>query len=426
MVGRRSTTSVAVFTRDLRVRDNPSLAAAARSERIVPLFVLDPRVGSGWHRSPHRFGFLCESLTDLDSSLRSLGGGLVVRQGEWVDEVMKVVHDTGATAVHMARDVSGYAQRRHEQLHRAAASQRVEVVQHDSLSVVPADAFGKPYQVFTPYWRRWLATPVRGPARPVRGLRVHDGLGSVPIPRHTPPAPWEGGEAAGRARAKAWTSRRVARYGEDRERPDRDGTARLSPYLHFGCLSPVELARRYRAQRDSEAWLRQLCWRDFFMQLLWWKPELAYHDLRAGVTGWVNDPDEIDAWKQGRTGFPLVDAGMRQLRDEGWVHNRVRMVVASFLTKDLQVDWRVGAAHFMELLVDGDVAVNQLSWQWVAGTGTGANPHRVLDPSVQARKHDPDGRYVRRWIEELDTARYPAPIVDHHQAIGAWRASRSS
>ena len=159
------------------------------------------------------------------------------------------------------------------------------------------------------------------------------------------------------------------------------------------------------------------------MQLLWSRPDLGYNDLRSGGgRDWVNDEEEIRAWQEGRTGFPLVDAGMRQLRSEGWMHNRVRMVAASFLTKDLAVDWRIGAAHFSALLVDGDVAVNQLSWQWVAGTGTGANPHRVLNPQVQAHRHDPDGTYTTRWIDEFGTAAYPAPIVDHHEAIAAWRA----
>jgi len=418
--------AVALLTRDLRVSDNPVLAAASlAAAHVVPLFVLDPAILRLSHGRPNRFGFLCESLADLDASLRLLGGSLIVREGDWVEMTVQVAHESGARAVHVARDVSGYAQRRLARLRKAAERARVEVIEHDALGVVATDALGKPYQVFTPYYRRWREVTWRAPAPRLRRVLVPDGLASVPLPMGAPPAPWRGGEKAGLARLKAWTPERVERYDVERERPAFDGTARLSPYFHFGCVSPLEVSRRFRESEGGAPWVRQLCWREFFMQLLWWRPELAYVDLRPrSAPEWVNEPDELEAWKDGHTGYPLVDAGMRQLRAEGWMHNRVRMVTASFLTKDLRVDWRVGAAHFMDLLVDGDVAVNQLSWQWVAGTGGGSNPNRVLNPSVQGATHDRDAQYVRRWVAEVDTDAYAAPIVDHHVAIAAWQDSR--
>jgi deoxyribodipyrimidine photo-lyase len=236
----------------------------------------------------------------------------------------------------------------------------------------------------------------------------------------------------------------LAGYDEQRDLPGVDATSRLSPYLHFGCLSASDVARRLWERDGADEFVRQLCWRDFFAQLLWWRPEVARADVRPGrAPRWRDAPGDLEAWKAGRTGFPLVDAGMRQLRAEGWMHNRVRMVTASFLTRDLRIDWREGAAHFMDLLVDGDLANNQLNWQWVAGTGTDTNPFRVLNPTAQSRRHDPDGVYIRRWVDELAAlatdvdvhdppfdlrrkCRYAEPIIDHHEAIETWRASLRS
>jgi len=415
--------------------------ALAAADRVVPLFVLDEAILATPHGRPHRFGFLCESLRDLDGSLRERGAALFVRRGNVVEEVVRVAKDSGATTIHVAGDVSGYAQRRIELLRSAAAS---DVVLHDSLTVVAPRAFAKPYVVFTPYYNRWIATTWPALARLPRRVRVAEDVELGALPHGTSPGAWEGGERAGLARVKAWTARHLRTYGEQRDDPGSDATSRLSPYLHFGCVSPLDLASRLWDRPGSAAYLRQLCWRDFFAQLLSWRPALAHEDLRrTGAPRWRNAPGDLEAWKAGRTGFPLVDAGMRQLRAEGWMHNRVRMVVSSFLTRDLRIDWREGARHFMDLLVDGDVANNQLNWQWVAGTGTDANPHRVLNPTLQGRTHDPTGVYVRRWLPELrDVApevdvhdppfdvrrasRYPEPIIDHHEAIEMWRASRST
>ena len=436
------TTAIALFTRDLRVRDNPVLAAAHRgADRIVPLFVLDDTMlHTTAHGRPNRFGFLCDALRDLDASLRARGGALVVRRGDWVREVARVAGESGAGTVHVARDVSMYAQTR---LARLAAAGGFTVQPHESVTVLPGETFGKPYVIFTPYYKRWIDTPWRSLAPMPKQLTVADGLASEPIPDARPPDSWEGGETAGLARLKAWTPKGLPAYDELRDSPGGDHTSRLSPYLHFGCVSPVEVAGRLRDRDGGAPWVRQVCWRDFYSQLLHWRPETSTEDVRVkGAPVWRNAPGDLEAWKSGRTGFPFVDAAMRQLRGEGWMHNRVRMVTASFLTKDLQIDWREGAAHFMDLLVDGDVANNQLGWQWVAGTGTDTNPHRVLNPTVQGRRHDPDGVYLRRWLPELRdlpgdadlhdpppevrrACDYPDPLVDHHEAIEQWRESRA-
>jgi deoxyribodipyrimidine photo-lyase len=434
-------TAIALLTRDLRTRDNVVLAAAHRAgDQIVPLFVYDePMLQRTANGRPNRRAFLAASLRDLDEQLRERGGALFVRSGVWVDEVVRLAKECEATTIHVARDVSSYAQRRLARLESATA---VDVVAHDAVSVVPPDAFGKPFVVFTPYYKRWLEAPWRELAARPRRLTVPFDVASGSLP-DAPPAPpgWPGGERAGLAQLKAWTSA-LTQYADQRDAPASDATSRVSPYLHFGCLSALELARRLRDRNGGEAFVRQLAWRDFYAQLLWYRPELARVDVRpANAPKWRKAPGDLEAWKAGRTGFPFVDAGMRQLRAEGWMHNRLRMVVASFLTKDLQIDWREGAAHFMDLLVDGDVANNQLNWQWVAGTGTDSNPHRVLNPTTQGRRHDADGVFVRRWVAELrdldtgvdvhdppfDVRRacgYPEPILDHAEALEVWRASR--
>jgi deoxyribodipyrimidine photo-lyase len=221
----------------------------------------------------------------------------------------------------------------------------------------------------------------------------------------------------------AWLRNEAGAYGETHDDLAGDRTSRLSPYLHFGCISARELAGR-AAEHGAPAFVRQLCWRDFYGQLLWAEPATQVDDLRPRGDRWVDDADALAAWKAGLTGYPLVDAGMRQLASEGWMHNRARLVTASFLVKDLGIDWREGARHFFHLLLDGDVAQNVGNWQWVAGTGVDTRPNRVFNPLAQAKRLDPERAYVLRWVPELDTPSYPAPIVDHVEAVAAFRARR--
>ncbi|MDZ4826540.1 MAG: deoxyribodipyrimidine photo-lyase [Actinomycetota bacterium] len=435
------TVTVALFTRDLRVRDNPVLAAAvAAADAVIPLFVFDDAILATSHGSPNRVGFLIQALADLDASLQDRGGALAVRHGDWVGEVVRLVEETGAISVHVARDVSAFAQQRAARL---AEHVPVPVVFHDALAVVAPGTF-KPYQVFTPYWNKWSDTAWRQPVPMVRRLIIPPDFdrGALPgSPAHRAPDVMRGGETEGLRRMKAWTARTLARYAEVHDDVAADATSRISPYLHFGCLSPLEVATRLRGRAGGEAFVRQLCWRDFFMQFLAARPDTAHRSVRREPE-WIDDDEGLAAWQQGTTGFPLVDAGMRQLAREGFVHNRVRMVVASFLTKDLLVDWRTGAAFFMQHLVDGDLAVNQLNWQWVAGTGTDTNPHRVYNPTLQAQKFDPAGTYIRRYVDELrdvhapdvhdpppevrEKVGYPPPMVDHKAAIERRRARRAS
>jgi deoxyribodipyrimidine photo-lyase len=445
--------SMMLFTRDLRLTDNPALAAAAAAAEVVPAFVLDDDLLAGPTVSASRLSFLHDSLRDLDAGLRAAGGALVVRRGAWVGTVIETARAAGAQTIHVADDHSAYAQRRLARLERAAAAERLAVIRHPGVAVVPPGAVrptgGTAFRVFTPYYQRWLAAPRRPPApRPSR-ITLPAGLahGRVPaLDRLTAAAPapgvQAGGEGAGQARLRAWAGASLAGYDSGRDDLAGDRVSRLSAYLHLGCLSPAAIEAGLAGQPGAEPFVRQLAWRDFFLQLLADRPAAAWRDYRSRDDRWNDDPQALAAWQAGQTGYPVVDAGMRQLAAEGFMHNRARMIVASFLTKDLYLDWRAGAAHFMRLLADGDVASNQLNWQWVAGTGTDTNAHRVFNPTVQGKRFDPDGSYVRRYVPELAQlpagvihepdvtarrhCRYPAPLVDHRAAVAEYRARRNS
>lgn len=447
------TVSVMVFTRDLRIADNPALAAASRSAAVVPLFVLDEVILARAAEHANRLGFLLDSLHDLDASLRKLGGPLVVREGPWVKTVLETAQQAAAGRIHVAEDVSGYAAGRLERLERAAAGARIAVVRHPGITVVEPAAVrtsaGQAYQVFTPYYRRWLAATRRPRLAVPSRITWPDGIAGGRLPRLAElssvpraPAAERGGESAGLARLSRWAADRLAGYGRDRDDLAADATSRLSAYLHFGCVSPLALAAEMSAPPDGTALVRQIAWRDFFHQVLAARPDAAGHDYRDRGDRWHDDPDGLAAWQGGQTGYPVVDAAMRQLAQAGFMPNRARMIVASFLTNDLNLDWRAGAAHFMRHLTDGDVACNQLNWQWAAGTGTDRNPRRVFNPTRQGRRFDPAGTYVRRYVPELaglpaavihdpDPATrrargYPEPIVDHRLARSPAAFSGSS
>ncbi|AXI77380.1 cryptochrome/photolyase family protein [Peterkaempfera bronchialis] len=457
--------SVALFTSDLRVHDQPVLRAALDgAERVVPLFVLDDAVLAADFTAPNRAAFLADCLADLDASLRARGGRLVVRRGDPARVAALLAEQTGAAAVHLAAGVSGYAQRREDRL-REALGDRLRV--HDAVVTVVAPGSVVPagrdhFAVFTPYLRRWEQAARRQPAAPprrvsvpaeVRGetpAQVRAALAAAGAGEPSPALP-RGGETEGRRRWHAWQAAQLTGYQDHHDDLAGDATSRLSPYLHFGCLSATELVGAAESVRaagaapgpGAEAFVRQLAWRDFHHQVLAARPDAAHDDYRPHGDRWEADAQEVAAWREGRTGYPIVDAGMRQLAHEGWMHNRARLLTASFLAKTLYADWRVGAAHFLRLLVDGDLANNQLNWQWVAGTGTDTRPNRVLNPLTQARRFDPQGAYVRRWIPELAGVEgaavhqpwrlpaerraaldYPQPIVDLSAAAQRFRHGR--
>ncbi len=435
-------TAVVLFTRDLRVHDNPALAAAcAEAEFVVPLFVLDQHLLTD--RAANRVHFLYDCLADLRASLRGRDGNLVIRRGEPVAETITVARTVGATEVLMAADVSRYAGERERHLRTACASEGIALRTFPSLTVVPPGALvpagGDHFKVFTPYWRVWTARRWRDVEPAPDLVRLPPTLEAGPLPdlgRGYPGAELPvGGETVGRRRMHAWLRGSLAGYDEHRDELAAPGTSQLSAYLHFGCLSARELAeqaaehgssRRWaggsvsgrstgggrgfsgvagtggdRAGSVAEPFIRQLCWRDFFHQVTAAFPDIAERDYRPHRQRLRDDPESAQAWRDGRTGYPVVDAAMRQLAAEGWLPNRARLIVAGFLTRTLGLDWRIGADHFSDLLVDGDVANNCGNWQWVAGTGNDTRPNRGFNPLRQAHRFDPDGEYVRRYVPEL-------------------------
>ncbi|MRH87593.1 deoxyribodipyrimidine photo-lyase [Nocardia sp. SYP-A9097] len=406
--------TVAVFTRDLRVHDNPVLCAAARaSAQVVPLFVLDDAILGREPVLPNRIGFLLAALSELDAELRARGARLIMRRGEVVTEVERVATEVGAGGVHIAADVSRYSAQRARCLRERLAAQGIPLYEHASVTAVPPGELrpssgGAHFAVFTPYFRRWLETPIRTVHPAPDSLSVPDlDPGRLPTVAELSVAPGSpqlsvGGETSARELLRAWLSGPVEQYAERADDLAADATSGLSPYLHFGCLSAAELVHRTDlSEPGGYAFARQLAWRDFQHQMLAARTELAWTDYRPPPAPPRDDPHAADAWRAGRTGFPVIDAAMRQLLAQGWMPGRARLIAASFLTKTLRVDWRIGAAHFLRWLVDADLANNQLNWQWAAGTGTDTRPNRTLNPILQAERHDPDGSYVHRWLPEL-------------------------
>jgi deoxyribodipyrimidine photo-lyase len=429
-------TAIVVFTRDLRLHDNPALhQACTRARQVVPLFVADPAIDAT-KRSPNRARFLAESLADLREALRERGADLVIREGDPAAEVIRLAADTDAGAVYLADDVSHYAAARRANLERECGRHRIDLVLTPGLTVMPpgdlTPAGGGHYRVFTPYWRAWRAAAWREHCPPPPRLEMPSvaTAGRLPARPAASPGLAPGGEKAGRQRFVSWRQRLLAGYDENHDDLAGDATSRLSAYLRFGCVSPLEVAIGALGHDGGEAFARQLAWRDFFHQVTAAFPDMARKNYRPGPA-WHADQHALDAWRAGQTGIPVVDAGLRQLAAEGFMHNRARMITASFLTRNLGIDWRHGYQHFDYFLADGDVANNAGNWQWVAGTGNNTRPNRVMNPLRQAQRFDKSGAYVRRYVPELaslgasaiqapwtlpDTQRerlgYPGPIVE--------------
>jgi deoxyribodipyrimidine photo-lyase len=432
----RLRTAIVLFTRDLRVNDNPALELACQSaDHVVPLFVLHDGLGFA---VPNRARFLHQSLADLRESLRERGGDLVLRRGDPVDETLRLAREVDADGLFLARDVSAYAQRRLEKLEQGGQEQRIALRVVDSVTVVPPGAVapggGGHFKVFTPYWRAWTKYDWRTGVSAPDKVSLPSGVSAGHLPAAgdgDSPHLHDGGESAARKRMDHWLRTGLGAYADRHDDLPGDATSRLSADLHFGCLSPLELANR-AAQAGGEggdAYVRQLCWRDFHAQVAAAFPDLPRKDYRPRrAAGWREDAHALEAWKNGQTGYPIVDAGMRQLAAEGFMHNRARLLTASFLSKQLNIHWTEGARHFFDLLVDGDIANNAGNWQWVAGTGNDTRPNRQFNLLRQAQRFDPDGDYVRRYVPELAAVEggavhapwklnrqpsgYPAPLIE--------------
>ncbi|MGW8761410.1 cryptochrome/photolyase family protein [Streptomyces sp. NPDC055815] len=455
------TVAVVLYTSDLRVHDHPPLRAALEgAQEVVPLFVRDRAVDRAGFAAPNRLAFLADCLVDLDRALRERGGRLVVRKGDTVSEVRAVVRQTEADEVHLAAGATAFARAREEQLRKVLEEDGYRLYVHDGVvDVVPPGDLtpqgSDHFAVFTPYHRRWAGEPLRTPLAAPRAVRVPTGVRSERPPRRSgiadvSPGLAVGGESEGRKRLASWLTAHGDAYEQRHDDLAGDATSRLSPYLHFGAVSALEAVQRARKRggAGADAFVRQLCWRDFHRQVLAARPRAASTDYRPRHDRWrrgAGAEADLAAWREGRTGYPVVDAAMRQLAHEGWMHNRGRLLTASFLTKTLYIDWREGARHFLDLLVDGDVANNQLNWQWVAGTGTDSRPHRVLNPVLQGKRYDPDGAYVRRWVPELadlggpavhepwrltglDRAAYdyPDPLIELSEGLARFRQGRGT
>lgn len=478
------------FRRDLRLHDNLALHAAAQSgSHVLPVFILDPAIVTSKRVSLPRLAFMLKALHALDESLRMTGSRLWIGYGDPREMLPKLVQTSRASAVYTNRDYTPFARRRDTQV-----AKQVGVPVHfydDALLLPPGSVVkdnGEPYTVFTPFKRKWLTLPIevrvdapssevfvkaeqvgryqiegtnKGFQSPFERVPSLDNLGhpsTIAVPAAS--------EQEASKRLGDFVAKRIYAYSEGRNQlaaiSDDDtymGSSFLSPYLRFGMLSPrqaywaahqaSEATRKDDYRQSVESWVSELVWREFYMHILYQFPHVAKGGFRPQYDKlqWRYAADDLAAWKAGMTGFPVVDAAMRQLKAMGWMPNRARMIVASFLTKDLLIDWREGERHFMDWLIDGDPAANNGGWQWSAGTGTDAQPYfRIFNPTSQSEKFDPDGRYIRRWVPELrdvpnqyihapwkmsmPLARYPLPIVErslaHERAIAAFKAVSSS
>ncbi len=441
------------FRRDLRISDNRALHEASRAaEALIPVYVPSTWTDEHAWTGPNRQAFLCQSLASLDANLRTRSGRLVVRSGTAPGVLGKLARETGAEAIYFNLDPDPFGRETESEVRSVADELGIECHGfHDATLHAPGEVLtqsDEPYRVYTPYSKSWLALDKPEPVPTPREVPVPEGIDSEELPELShwglddPADILEGGEKAARKRMRE-AVKRSGDYAKLRDCPSVRGTSRLSQDLRHGLISIrtlhqmlVEHAADHRGVRDGvDTLVKELAWREFYMAILHHYPEVLEHEFNPNWRGlpWDEPDAKFEAWKTGRTGFPLVDAGMRELLATGHMHNRLRMITAMFLTKDLHLDWRLGESFFMQQLVDGEIASNNGGWQWSAGTGADAAPYfRIQNPWSQSKRHDPEGKYIKRWVPELadvDVARlhdppedgqpiaddYPLPCVDHKE-----------
>ncbi|RQG94458.1 cryptochrome/photolyase family protein [Natrarchaeobius chitinivorans] len=441
--------------RDLRATDNRSLDAAASEGMTLPVFVFDPEILE--FASPPRVAFMLESLAELRAWYRERGSDLVVATGDPRDEIPRIAREHGADCVTWNLDYSGLADDRDEAVRKALGGAGIDVESYDDALLHEPGSIttqkGETYAVYSYFWRKWRDRETESPAPEPPADRLAD-VSSGPLPSladlgfDDPEADVpDGGMDAARRRLETFCAGPVYRYADRRDEPAADATSGLSAHLKWGTVGIRTVDEALERAKDDapdeaaiescEEFASQLAWREFYAHVLDANPSVVTQNYRSYEhrIRWRTDPDALQAWKDGETGYPIVDAGMRQLRSEAFVHNRVRMIVASFLTKDLLLDWRKGYAWFREKLVDHDTANDVGGWQWAAGTGTDAQPYfRIFNPMTQGERYDPDAEYIHEHVPELEEAppeaihdwpdlepeeraavapAYPAPIVDH-------------
>jgi deoxyribodipyrimidine photo-lyase len=442
------------FRRDLRITDNTSLFETGHHGLpVVPVYVL-----SSWQKShtwtgPNRQHFLCGSLASLDANLKTIGSRLIIREGKAVEALRNLIIETGAIALHFNLDPDPFGKSVESAVRQMCDELGVSCHAHlDHTLHGPGEVLtqgGLPYRVYTPYSKNWLTLPKSKPLPKPANLQTPPSISSIPLPtvKHwgweipTTSLP-EPGERAARDRLKQAITGKIQHYAARRDLPALDATSRISQDLRYGLISIRSIyANTLKARSEADAagkagidvFIKELAWREFYFAILHHFPNVLDEEFNADWRGlpWDQPGKSFDAWKQGRTGFPLVDAGMRELAATGFMHNRLRMITAMFLTKDLHLDWKLGESWFMQQLVDGEIASNNGGWQWSAGTGADAAPYfRIQNPWSQTAKHDPDGIYIKRWIPELEKVHpsrfleppkdgrpiapgYPLPCVDH-------------
>jgi deoxyribodipyrimidine photo-lyase len=442
------------FRRDLRIVDNLGFFHASnRGVPVIPVYFTSTWLGSHAWTGANRQHFLCGCLTSLARNLEAIGGRLIIRDGDPVEGLRKLIRETGAVALHFNADPDPFGKQVEKRVINLCADLGLDCHSHADVALHAPDEVltqgGQPYKVYTPYSRNWLALPKPSPVGKPAEIHTPPDLSSLPLPTvehwglKEPSAQiLEPGERAARERLKRAIAGKIQSYAAMRDIPAADGTSRLSQDLRYGLLSIRTIFAECMKARDKadasgragiDVFIKELAWREFYFAILHHFPNVLDEEFNPEWRGlpWDEPDERFDLWKQGRTGFPIVDAGMRELLATGFMHNRVRMITAMFLTKDLHLDWKLGESHFMQHLVDGEIASNNGGWQWSAGTGADAAPYfRIQNPWSQTARYDPQGVYIKRWVPELANVQpalfmeppkdgeplapgYPLPCLDH-------------